>query len=221
MKWDFGWKRTALSVITAASIGLSVGLPVRAAEHEDNERVEQIWREIRDLAQLKDTLRNYGHPDPYGWFRSPSARRVRYALADEREGEIYGQTLPLDLEKMFAPPGISPNDPSLTKPKPWTGEAGITETVAQIMARENSGPPPRRHDEVEHEYPPVPADFPRDPLSPPVSQWPPPCSHFPRRPCWMGSLQHRYRHRHKMRQRWVLAKARNRQTRRAGNLICS
>jgi hypothetical protein len=57
---------------------------------------------------------------------------------------------------------------------PWTGERGITETVAQIMERERALPPGERRvrvldrETVELAHPPRP-----NPDSPAVSQWPP------------------------------------------------
>src|SRR4051812_16865645 len=54
----------------------------------------------------------------------------------------------------------------------WTGERGITETVAQIMRRP-TGPIPMPVEADEHDEYPNRAGLPQDPGSPFVSQWPP------------------------------------------------
>lgn len=56
---------------------------------------------------------------------------------------------------------------------PWTGEKGITETVAEIMERERARPPGPHHVELDREK--VEFDTPRtqNPDSPAVSFWPP------------------------------------------------
>jgi hypothetical protein len=67
-----------------------------------------------------------------------------------------------------------PGDPAETRGMPWKGQAGITETVAEIMDREArmvpQGPPAIRET---REAPPRDPTLLQSPPSPAVSQWPP------------------------------------------------
>ena len=150
----FFGKRLVLSLSIAASVVLSSGLPVSAQKQNANKPAAQIWRVIWKLRESAQALRTFGQPDPYRWFRLPSAERTPLSLFDEREDEIIAQMMPLYLSQMFGTPNISADDPSLTHPTPWAGHEGITETVAQIMARGNDSPFPIRPARTKRQYPP-------------------------------------------------------------------
>src|SRR5437899_1547582 len=66
----------------------------------------------------------------------------------------------------------TPGDASETAGVPWTGDAGITETVSEIMAREARGPavpaPPREGKPFLRR--PTPPKY--NPSAPAVAQWP-------------------------------------------------
>src|SRR6266446_954415 len=65
-------------------------------------------------------------------------------------------------------------DPGETVGVPWTGGAGVRESVADIMEREARAPKFRAFPRLREEPAGRPGPIRENPAAPPVSQWPPP-----------------------------------------------
>jgi hypothetical protein len=68
---------------------------------------------------------------------------------------------------------VAPNASAQEGPyEPWVGERGITETVAEIMARDQAAPPIDPASVVVHRHRRIDRTLPQNPSSPAVAQWP-------------------------------------------------